>query len=532
MAQRWGNLDLQSDGVIIAPLLGSRGGDCMYLDSGRKRRRSSPVRVLILLALIGAGIYTYLQIRQEKVEPPFVPTPTPTRSAASYVSEAENLYWEGNLSEAIAAYEQALELEPSNVEAYVALARLLTLERRTLEAVHRGKQAVEMAPNNAAAWAVLGLAYDWHGAIQDAIEACTHALELDPESVEGYTYLAEAYADAGRWAEATETAQTALELDDTSVEAHRSYAWVLEVQGNYWQAIEEYKRALEIHPKLAHIHIALGKNYLALGDFDAAMRSFRRAVEVDPNNAEAYFRLGRAYYENGQHDDAETYLKQATEVDPESGSAFGYLAFTYWSRRNYEDAIPNLERAIALDCFAARRKAQGFFVTVEDQGGDRAKPSSDVVMEGDFALVPEKEPDTLRATLKPTVQEETWDGAVGTVTLDTRSGKYTVVLERMPRTAHNQVYVGWFEGVNTLSGDPLSAGPLKVGTDGSVEAELEAAWVEGPRIEYFYTLGLAHFYMAECEESYPLFEAALQIDPEEQNALKGIQLCREAEAEE
>jgi hypothetical protein len=92
--------------------------------------------------------------------------------------------------------------------------------------------------------------------------------------------------------------------------------------------------------------------------------------------------------------------------------------------------------------------------------------------------------------------------------------------------------VGWFEGVNTLTGDPLSAGLLRVQSDGRVEAQLETGWVEGPRIEYFYTLGLAYFYMAECEKSYPLFNAALQIDPQETNALEGTRLCQEAEAEE
>ena len=90
-------------------------------------------------------------------------------------------------------------------------------------------------------------------------------------------------------------------------------------------------------------------------------------------------------------------------------------------------------------------------------------------------------------------------------------------------------YVGWFGGVNTLSEEPVSTGRLRVQGDGRVEAQLETGWVAGPRIEYFYTLGLAYFYMAECEQSYPLFEAALEIEPEEVNALEGIRLCQEAE---
>ena len=61
--------------------------------------------------------------------------------------------------------------------------------------------------------------------------------------------------------------------------------------------------------------------------------------------------------------------------------------------------------------------------------------------------------------------------------------------------------------------------------------DLETGWVDGPRIEYFYTLGLAYFYQGDCSKSYPLFYAALQIDPEDYSALEGIRLCQEAEAE-
>jgi hypothetical protein len=82
--------------------------------------------------------------------------------------------------------------------------------------------------------------------------------------------------------------------------------------------------------------------------------------------------------------------------------------------------------------------------------------------------------------------------------------------------------------MKTLSGDPVRTGQLNL-DGGSLEARLEATWVSGPRIDYFYTLGLAHFYMDECEEAYPLFNAALQIDPEDENALQGIRLCQQAE---
>jgi tetratricopeptide (TPR) repeat protein len=480
--------------------------------------------------LIGVGIYILIQVKQERVETPFVATPTPTRTASSYVFEAESLYWEGNLKEAIADYEQAIKMNPSPVGPYIALARLLALEGRTIEAIQLAEAAVDRAPDNARAWAVLGMTYDWHGEVDQAIEACQHAIELAPDCADAYAYLAEAYADDGNWIGATESAETAVALNDKSVDAHRNYGYVMEVQGNYTRALASYKQALAIHPNLAYLHIAVGKNYMALGNPDTALESFERAAEVDPQSAEAYYRLGRAYYDRGDPGTAQEYLKTATEVDPRFGSAFGYLAFTYWSRRNYEDAIPNLRRAIMLDAWRARRQARGFVVSLESRQSELIHPSSEAVMSGDFEPVSFENTDVLRAVLSPSSTEGGWQGAQGNVILDTRTGIYTVTLEAMPATRYDQAYVGWFEGVSALSGRPLNTGPLAL-EDGGVEAQFEAVWVQGPRIDYFYTLGLAHFFLDECEKAYPLFDAALQINPEDENALRGVQLCRQAETD-
>lgn len=500
----------------------------MYLGSRPKKRRFFPWRVLTLLVLIGICLYVLVQVNQEPVESAFVATPTPTRLPSSYVAEAEELYRQGSLGKATAAYERALEMDPSDVEAKVSLARLLALEGRTIEAVEYAEQAVDQAPESPQAWAVLGMVYDWHGEVDQALEACQHAIELAPDHADAYAYLAEAHADAGNWAEATQNAETALDLDSRSVDVQRNYGYVMEIQGNYWEALKGYQQALKIHPNLAYLHVAVGQTYMVLGNFDTAMDSFKKATEVDPNSAEAYYRLGRAHYERGEPDEAQTYLEQAIEANPQYGPAYGYLGFTYWSRRDYEDAIPNLERAITLESVAARRRARGFLVTIQDRGGQLVDPSSSVVMSGDFDPLSLDETGVLRAELEPVTTDEGWQGAGGSVTLDTQTGVYTVTLEELPETRYDKAYVGWFEGVRTPSANPLNTGQLNP-SSGDLEASFEATWVQGPRIDYFYTLGLAHFYLAECEKAYPLFEAALQIDPEAENALQGIRLCKQAE---
>lgn len=495
------------------------------------------MRVLLLLLLISAAIYVYTMVMEERIEISSGSTPVPTRSASSYAAEAESLYLQGQLDEAILVYGQAIALDLGDVLLVIPVVRLLTLEKRTAEAIQLGEQVTEMAPENARAWAVLGMAYDWNGDVAEAVDACKRSITLDPTYAEGYAYLAEAYVDAGRWADAMDAAETALQLDPYSVDVQRNYGYVLEKQGDYVGALAAYERALELHPNLIYIHIAVGLNYRALGDLSAAVQSFERAIAIDPDQAEAYDQLGWTYYVMQEYQQAEVYFQKAIDVNPEFGQAFGHLAINYWTRRNYEDAIPNFERVIELECMAARQRASLFYVTIENQGGEIVGPSPDLVMRGDFTAVSSSgsgDPDVLRATLAARDEEdEDWAGARGAVTLNVRTGEYMLTLEGLPRLLRRgQVYVGWFEGVNSLSGTPLSTGPLDLGSTGGLQAQFETGWVEGPRIDYFYTLGLAHFYMGACDRSYPLFEAALQIDPEEINALDGIRLCQEAEMEE
>ena len=323
--------------------------------------------------------------------------------------------------------------------------------------------------------------------------------------------------------------QTAIELDASSVDAQRDYGYVMEMMGYWSAAIESYHRALEINPHLAYIYMDLGRNYQYMSDTASAIESFRRATELDPGRADAWDQLGWTYYVIDDYEMARTYLRQAVEADPDYAPAYGHLAITFWDRRDYEDAIPNFERAIELAYQETRRSARSFYVTIEPTQDEYLYPSLDVAVQGDFAWG-DRDHVRLAATLTADHDAARWADASGRLVLNVMNGEYTLSLQGMPPLPYDQVYVGWFEGVEGLDNQPLSTGPFRVSSEGAAELRLTAEPVAGPRIEHLYTLGLCYFYMAHCERAYPLFEAALQIDPEEVNALEGIRLCQESEA--
>ncbi len=175
-----------------------------------KKKRSAPIRVLILLALVAAGAYVLLW-RRDLIKPIQVgPTPTPTFTATEIMAEADKLYLDGKLDQAIDKYGQAAALDPADPAPYARWALLLTLRQRTAEAVEKARQAVGLAPDDAQALAALCMALDWDAGgdqakLQEALNACLSATELDPGYAEAHAFLAEVYADLGQTKQAVET---------------------------------------------------------------------------------------------------------------------------------------------------------------------------------------------------------------------------------------------------------------------------------------------------------------------------------------
>ncbi|HDQ35175.1 MAG TPA: tetratricopeptide repeat protein, partial [Chloroflexi bacterium] len=277
---------------------------CMELkparSSYRRRQRSVFWRVLILLALVFIGGYIVYNSWWTETGPlPLSNTPTlaptPTRSAVVWSASGDELYWSGNVSEAIVAYSEALALDPDQPALYVRLARLLTIFGRPERGLEMARAALRYNSEDPTAWVALCMAYDWLGFAQEAIPHCQRAVNLDPTYAEAYAYLAEAYIDDGQWFNANETIQIALTLDPNSVDVLRNYGYVLELQGNYTAALAAYQEGLLYHPGMAHLHLAIGRNAQVLGNYALAEESFLAATELDPGNAAAWDLLAWLY---------------------------------------------------------------------------------------------------------------------------------------------------------------------------------------------------------------------------------------------
>jgi tetratricopeptide (TPR) repeat protein len=332
----------------------------MYLSGSkwnmrRKRPGLNPGRILLLLALIGGGIYVE-RFLVPSVPPLFIPTPTPTRSPATYALEAESFFQAGKLGQAEDSYRQAIEVNPTDPDLYVALARVLVFAGKYNDAETEARNALLIQPELPSAHAVLGWALDFQGSdhLVEAEAEVRGALEADPNNAMAQAYLAEVLMDqytllgSGDYHDAIAAAEKAVQQDPNIVETHRALGYVLESTANYPQALQEYQRALSINPNLWVLHLAAGNMQLNQDppDLDGAIQSYLNASAFNPTNPLPLQLIAQAYSRFGEYGKASQYASDAVNLDPSNPSLHGDLGVMYFKNEDNESAVRELNLAV------------------------------------------------------------------------------------------------------------------------------------------------------------------------------------------
>jgi tetratricopeptide (TPR) repeat protein len=333
----------------------------MYLSGSkwnlrRKRKRSNPLRIIALLLVIAALVY-FWQVYVPAVPTPFIPTPTPTRSPASFVLEAETFFEAGKLQLAAEAYQQAIKIDPRQPAYYIELARVHMYAGNYSAAEAAARDALVLDKDSALAHAFLGWSLDFQagyaeeGASDMMAQARTEldtAMDLNPNIPEVRAFHAEVLIDSNidNYEQALEEARAAVALDSQSLEANRALAYVWELTGNRDLALESYEAARNINPNLPRLHIDIGNMLRALNDVDGARQSYLNAVALAPTWTEPLTLLAQLYAGVGEYGIASQYASQAVDLDPGNARLRGNLGRMYYHNGVYDEAIAQFQLAI------------------------------------------------------------------------------------------------------------------------------------------------------------------------------------------
>ncbi len=320
--------------------------------SGR-RRRSSPLRVIVLVLLVAGALYIN-QVVVPATPPLFIPTATPTRSPESFLKDAQDLIGEGRINQAIEAYKMATKADPRNPAIYVTLARWQVLYGDYQGALENVENALLLNPNHALAHAVRGWILGKQNDFLAGEGEIKTSLGLDPNSALAYAYLAELYLDRikanqddlNTLDKAIEASKTALDLDSSLLEVRRARGLVLQSTTNHEEAIKEFEAAIAMNQNLADLYISLGVSYRLTQQADRAVETFLRAIALRPDDAEPYAELAATYFNAGEYAKGIQYAEEAVKRRPESAFLQGLLGTLYFRNLQYTDAIPYLRLAM------------------------------------------------------------------------------------------------------------------------------------------------------------------------------------------
>lgn len=163
-------------------------------------------------------------------------------TAAEYYNYGLESIKKGGFDDAIAAWEKALELEPTMVNAYEKLAKAYYTQARFDKAGAIYRKELELKPDDPMIYYSLGVVYRMNEQFEDAVKMQTKALSLNPNLAQAYNELGLTYCKQKKLDEAITAHKTALELDPKLGTAHNYLGVVYLLKGMSAEAEEQFNQ--------------------------------------------------------------------------------------------------------------------------------------------------------------------------------------------------------------------------------------------------------------------------------------------------
>ena len=242
--------------------------------------------------------------------------------------EAKQAQGAGDISTAIAKYEDILKIAPKLGAAYNNLGALYFRERNYAKAASTLEKGLKVSPSMPSAMALLGISLYETAEYARARPLLENVLKANPNDANAQMYLAKDLIKLGDLHSATATLQKMAArqpqnqeifylmaraymdlstqalakmnaIDSNSVLAHQLSAEVMESMNNYDGAVVQLKKAVEMAPRLPGNHYKLGDAYWNLSQWEQATEEFKTELEIDPGNCRAEWKIGSILLQKG-----------------------------------------------------------------------------------------------------------------------------------------------------------------------------------------------------------------------------------------
>jgi tetratricopeptide (TPR) repeat protein len=187
---------------------------------------------------------------------------------------ADLLRKRGRSRDAIAHYEKAAQVSPSDISLLCRVSNALIELKEFKRAEPVARDAVRLGPGLAGPHLNLGVALHLQNRLAEAIAEYELAIRFDPTSAVTHGNLSDLLARLDRLAEAEAAARKAVELQPASTDQWSNLAAILARMDRYEDALAAARRAIELAPDNYRAHATAGLVLLMMGRMVEAWPEF------------------------------------------------------------------------------------------------------------------------------------------------------------------------------------------------------------------------------------------------------------------
>jgi serine/threonine protein kinase len=271
------------------------------------------------------------------------------RTKEEWLDEGNRLYNIGQFQEALQAFENAIQIDPTFADAYEGKTSALCTLGRYPEALTSVETALKLDPSYAASYNDKGnILYEFKS-YEDALGYYQRALQLEPDNLEAYLGRATTLGSLARYEEALAAYDRAIYLDTTVASAYDGKAWTLRQLKQYPESLAFSEKALQLEPNNALFHMGKGRGLFRLGDFEESLTAFDRAIQLDPTIAQIYDYKADTLYHMRRFNDALNTYEYAIQLDPQLASSYEGKGNVHLNFGHHLEALAAYDQAIKLE---------------------------------------------------------------------------------------------------------------------------------------------------------------------------------------
>lgn len=271
-----------------------------------------------------------------------------------YQNLADALAQDGQMQGAIDNYEKAIQLNKDAPWCHYKLGKLLLLRGETEQAIAHLQKAINIEGDVADFYLVLGEALAKKNLLEEAINAYQQAMGINPNITLPYQFLGELLYKQGKLTEAINIYRQAIEANPFDWQGYKKLGEIFNKAGNLGEVLSLYQAALKLMPDVPEIYHHLGYIHSLQEDWRLAIGYYQQAIRLNPQTATVYEHLGAALSKLKRWDEAIKCYEQGVKFAPQSIEIYESLAKAAIQQEQWAIVTDAYQQMIKLNSRSAK----------------------------------------------------------------------------------------------------------------------------------------------------------------------------------